>query len=234
MRHGPPSARQTVTPDRFRKRLAALGWSGPGFADLLGMDQRQVRRWAAGQYAVPEPVVTWLKKTVGFPQPEPAAGQDAIASSRASRHSACAFPINGFGASCCCHVGVGHEGPRTIQRHGSGVTNARIRHNAHAAQRPPGTCRAAVMEAVDALVAMRSASATVRDRRMEKAKMKLMLIASVGCLLLGMEGTGHAREYGPKDINYPAHLYDSNKDFFQSRIMGSLDFPAQALSRDSA
>jgi hypothetical protein len=43
-----------MTPDRFRACLDALSWSGRGLAALLSMDERQVRRWASGQYAIPD------------------------------------------------------------------------------------------------------------------------------------------------------------------------------------
>lgn len=50
-----------MTPDRFRACLAALQWSQRGLADMLQMDERQVRRWAAGA-AIPDAVATWLEQ----------------------------------------------------------------------------------------------------------------------------------------------------------------------------
>ena len=46
---------------RLRECLAALGWSQRGLADFLGCDERLVRRWAAGQLAMPPTVATWLE-----------------------------------------------------------------------------------------------------------------------------------------------------------------------------
>ena len=49
-----------MTPDRFRACLAALHWSQRGLADILKMDERQVRRWAAGA-EIPVAVSAWLE-----------------------------------------------------------------------------------------------------------------------------------------------------------------------------
>ncbi len=49
-----------MTPDRFRSCLAALQWSQRGLADMLHMDERQVRRWAAGA-VIPDAVAAWLE-----------------------------------------------------------------------------------------------------------------------------------------------------------------------------
>jgi len=51
-----------VTPDRFRSCLGAIGWSQRHLADILGKDERQVRRWASGQYTVPADVGEWLER----------------------------------------------------------------------------------------------------------------------------------------------------------------------------
>ncbi len=50
-----------VNADRFRECLAVLGWSQRGLAAMIGMDERQVRRWAAGEGVVPEDIATWLE-----------------------------------------------------------------------------------------------------------------------------------------------------------------------------
>ena len=50
-----------MTPTRFRECLDALRWSQRGLADALAMDERQVRRWAAGA-AIPEAVAAWLER----------------------------------------------------------------------------------------------------------------------------------------------------------------------------
>lgn len=51
-----------MTPDRFREVLALLHWSQRGLADILHRDERQVRRWASGQYPIPDPVADWLQR----------------------------------------------------------------------------------------------------------------------------------------------------------------------------
>jgi len=55
-----------VTPDRLRECLALLRWSQRGLADTLDADERQVRRWAAGEYPVPAPVAAWLDRLAAF------------------------------------------------------------------------------------------------------------------------------------------------------------------------
>ena len=47
--------------DRFHECLALLRWSQRGLADALAMDERQVRRWAAGA-TIPQPVAEWLER----------------------------------------------------------------------------------------------------------------------------------------------------------------------------
>ena len=49
-----------MTPNRFRECLDALHWSQRGLADILKMDERQVRRWAAGA-SIPYEVAAWLE-----------------------------------------------------------------------------------------------------------------------------------------------------------------------------
>lgn len=55
-----------MTPDRLRECLALLRWSQRGLADALGADERQVRRWADGSYAIPEPVAAWLDRLAAY------------------------------------------------------------------------------------------------------------------------------------------------------------------------
>jgi hypothetical protein len=55
-----------VTTDEFRACLVALNWSQRGLADLLDRDERMVRRWAAGQYDIPEDVGGWLATLAAF------------------------------------------------------------------------------------------------------------------------------------------------------------------------
>lgn len=54
-----------MTPDRLRECLALLRWSQRGLADALQVDERQVRRWAAGA-AIPPPVAAWLAKAAAW------------------------------------------------------------------------------------------------------------------------------------------------------------------------
>ena len=60
-----------MTADRFRACLDALSWTGRGLAALLGVDERQVRRWAAGDYAVPPAIADWLERLAGFHEANP-------------------------------------------------------------------------------------------------------------------------------------------------------------------
>jgi transcriptional regulator with XRE-family HTH domain len=54
-----------MTPaQRLRAALAALGWSQRELARQLAQDERTVRRWAAGEYPCPEPVLAWLEAPV--------------------------------------------------------------------------------------------------------------------------------------------------------------------------
>lgn len=47
-----------MTPDRLRWRLNELGLSQKGLARCLGHNYRTVRRWTAGQNAIPEGLET--------------------------------------------------------------------------------------------------------------------------------------------------------------------------------
>lgn len=60
-----------MTPARLRECLALLRWSQRGLADTLAADERQVRRWAAGAYAVPEPVAAWLERLATYHERNP-------------------------------------------------------------------------------------------------------------------------------------------------------------------
>ena len=51
-----------MNPGRLRECLALLRWSQRGLADALGIDERQVRRWATGQATVPEEIAAWLER----------------------------------------------------------------------------------------------------------------------------------------------------------------------------
>lgn len=60
-----------MTPDRLRECLALLRWSQRGLADVLAVDERQVRRWATGAYPVPEPVAAWLSAAARWMERHP-------------------------------------------------------------------------------------------------------------------------------------------------------------------
>lgn len=51
-----------MTPDRIRECLAMLHWSQRGLSDILRCDERRVRRWATGQYEMPEDQARWLER----------------------------------------------------------------------------------------------------------------------------------------------------------------------------
>ena len=61
-----------MNPDRFRHCLDALNWTQRGVAALLEVDERQVRRWASGQYQIPEPIAAWLETLARFHEAHPA------------------------------------------------------------------------------------------------------------------------------------------------------------------
>jgi len=67
-----------LRPERFRECARLLGWSMQEIASRLGMNERQVRRWASGQYPVPDKVADWLERVVtavaGVPPPPPPRG----------------------------------------------------------------------------------------------------------------------------------------------------------------
>ena len=50
-----------MTPDRLREVLRLLNWSGRGLASVLECDERLIRRWTAGTFAVPPGVADWLE-----------------------------------------------------------------------------------------------------------------------------------------------------------------------------
>lgn len=49
-----------MTPTEFQDCLNALRWSQRGLAEILHTHQTTVRRWAAGQQAIPDNVARWL------------------------------------------------------------------------------------------------------------------------------------------------------------------------------
>jgi hypothetical protein len=50
-----------VRPDEFAAAIAALGWSQVEAGKQLEVDGRTVRRWAAGDRAIPGPVKVALR-----------------------------------------------------------------------------------------------------------------------------------------------------------------------------
>ena len=50
-----------MTSTRLRECLDALGWSQRGLADMLGLHETRVRRWARGLVEVPPEVAQWLE-----------------------------------------------------------------------------------------------------------------------------------------------------------------------------
>ncbi len=50
-----------MTPTDFRNTLARLGLSQTGASRVLGVSDRQVRRWASGDIEVPQPVAKILR-----------------------------------------------------------------------------------------------------------------------------------------------------------------------------
>ena len=60
-----------MSPDRLRTCLTLLRWSQRGLAEALGMDERQVRRWALGAADVPERVAAWLERRAEAMEADP-------------------------------------------------------------------------------------------------------------------------------------------------------------------
>ena len=61
-----------MTPTRLREALAALHWSQRGLAAILDIDERQVRRWAAGAYPMPAQIAAWLEGMARYAESHPA------------------------------------------------------------------------------------------------------------------------------------------------------------------
>lgn len=59
-----------MTPQTLRRALAIIGWSQRGLADLLDVDERQVRRWATGA-TVPPAIAAWLTRLADFHEINP-------------------------------------------------------------------------------------------------------------------------------------------------------------------
>jgi hypothetical protein len=61
-----------MTPAEFRICLELLAWSQRGLAKVLGLDDRMVRRWAAGQNEIPGNIAAWLTTLAAFHAQHPA------------------------------------------------------------------------------------------------------------------------------------------------------------------
>jgi DNA-binding transcriptional regulator YiaG len=57
-----------LSADEFRAALAALGLSQVAAASALEVDERTVRRWTAGERAIPGPVRVALRLMARTPQ----------------------------------------------------------------------------------------------------------------------------------------------------------------------
>ena len=55
-----------MTAAQLRAALVTVRWSQRTLAAAVGVDERQVRRWASGQYPMPQPLADWLTDLVVF------------------------------------------------------------------------------------------------------------------------------------------------------------------------
>lgn len=60
-----------MTPTQFRECLEALHWSQREFAAIIKRNDRQVRRWAAGEAEIPLDVAAWLERWAYRMQSDP-------------------------------------------------------------------------------------------------------------------------------------------------------------------
>jgi transcriptional regulator with XRE-family HTH domain len=51
-----------MTAKEFRDALEMIGWGQRDVVRRVNMSQTHVRRWASGEYPVPEEVAVWLAK----------------------------------------------------------------------------------------------------------------------------------------------------------------------------
>jgi hypothetical protein len=67
-----------MSPARFRECLYHVRWSQRSLASALDIDERQVRRWASGVYAMPAHVAAWLETLAAAHEqnPPPARNRD--------------------------------------------------------------------------------------------------------------------------------------------------------------
>ena len=59
-----------MTPTHFRSCVASLHWTGRGLADIVGVNEHQVRRWAAGA-DIPQDIADWLERLSRFHRDHP-------------------------------------------------------------------------------------------------------------------------------------------------------------------
>jgi ribosome-binding protein aMBF1 (putative translation factor) len=55
-----------MTPTEFRACLEQLAWSQRDLARVVSLDDRLMRRWAAGQNEIPSNIAQWLKTLATF------------------------------------------------------------------------------------------------------------------------------------------------------------------------
>ena len=60
-----------MTPERFRECLTALCWTQHGFAAVIDVNEREVRRWASGQNPIPLRIAIWLDKLARYHEAYP-------------------------------------------------------------------------------------------------------------------------------------------------------------------
>ena len=61
-----------MSPTRLRECLDLLSWSQRGLADVLGVHETRVRRWARGAIDVPAEVASWLEALAAVHAAHPA------------------------------------------------------------------------------------------------------------------------------------------------------------------
>lgn len=61
-----------VTPaSRLSTALRTLQWGPSAFGRIVGVSERSVRYWLAGEYEVPEPVLLWAERLVAWLRDNP-------------------------------------------------------------------------------------------------------------------------------------------------------------------
>ncbi|MHA6731780.1 hypothetical protein [Devosia sp. A369] len=67
-----------MTPARLRECLTILHWPTFAFAEILGLEQKQVMDWFTGSEPTPEPVADWLEAMVAKLAERPALETDPV------------------------------------------------------------------------------------------------------------------------------------------------------------